>query len=475
MQNSCRTCMTQFSQTKTRGNSHKQSIFEKPKNCKKDANIMELLQEVQPQIKVECDDNLPKLMCFECIKNLLVSCTFLETYRNSDKNFREMLKEVNEMIVEIDHNVESSKNEKRRDSKITTNIDSENDAVEFVDEISYESGSKEQNIESSSSDSDWTISDESCHKEDLRNTSKSIQREVKIAVYDGEDEIELIKLPDQNEDGGLPCQECDAVLNNITLWRQHMRRNHLENIQKTKKINKPKRSKKLKCDYCDKVFPTTTRCKSHMRIHTDEKPYLCIECGKNFRGLSSLKIHMLRHKGEKNFECPQCPRKFVCASGLYNHEKIHSNDKPFVCETCGSSFRMKDDLKKHERCHKGIKNHKCDFCEMRFLTTEKQRRHMRTHTGEKPYRCQYCERAFAQSNDYIKHLRQHLGENVYQCELCPLRFPLVRDLRAHFVVHKDEDEETRARNLAARLEEQQKLEIKLGVAKKENPDKKIIK
>ncbi|XP_037808233.1 zinc finger protein 33B-like [Lucilia sericata] len=472
MQDSCRTCMIQFSQTKTRGNAQKQSIFEVPKNCKKGANIMELLQEVQPQIKVDCDDYLPKLMCFECIKKLLVSCTFLETYKNSDKKFREMLKEANdkgsndnfEMIVEIDHNVEVLENEKRRDP----NIDSENDALEFVDEISYESGSKEQNFENSSSDSDWTISNECCQKKDLKKTTV-------ITVYDGVDEIELTKLPDENEDGGVPCQECEAVLKNVTLWRQHMRTNHLENIPKTKKSNKPKSSKKLKCDYCDKVFPTATRCKSHMRVHTDEKPYLCIECGKNFRGLSSLKIHMLRHKGEKNFECPQCPKKFVCASGLYNHEKIHSNEKPFVCDICGSAFRMKDDLKKHERCHKGIKKHKCDFCEMRFLTTEKQRRHMRTHTGEKPYRCQYCERAFAQSNDYIKHLRQHLGDNVYQCELCPLRFPLVRDLRAHFVIHKDEDEETRARNLAARQEEQRKLEIKLGVAKIENADKKIVK
>lgn len=43
----------------------------------------------------------------------------------------------------------------------------------------------------------------------------------------------------------------------------------------------------------------------------------------------------------------------------------------------------------------------------------------------------------------------HLGENIYQCQLCPQRYPTVRLLQDHFGTHKDDDEETRARNLAA--------------------------
>lgn len=49
----------------------------------------------------------------------------------------------------------------------------------------------------------------------------------------------------------------------------------------------------------------------------------------------------------------------------------------------------------------------------------------------------------------MKHLRLHLGENIYQCELCPHKLKTVKLLRSHFATHKNDDEETKARNLAA--------------------------
>ena len=89
------------------------------------------------------------------------------------------------------------------------------------------------------------------------------------------------------------------------------------------------------------------------------------------------------------------------------------------------------------------------FSYCRFVTSEKVKRHTRIHTGEKPYKCNFCEKSYCQSSELIKHLRLHLGENVYQCELCPLKFKTVKILRTHFSSHKNDDEETKARNLAA--------------------------
>lgn len=96
------------------------------------------------------------------------------------------------------------------------------------------------------------------------------------------------------------------------------------------------------------------------------------------------------------------------------------------------------------------------FLLFRFNTNEKLQRHTRIHTGEKPYKCKYCEKAYCQSNELTKHLRFHLGENVYQCALCPQRFATVKLVKEHFILHKNDDKETRERNVA----ELNALEIK---------------
>lgn len=77
------------------------------------------------------------------------------------------------------------------------------------------------------------------------------------------------------------------------------------------------------CSFCSYSTYKSSNIKSHVRVHTQERPFVCKICHKGFNHKVSLDSHMHWHTGLKPFVCANCHRQFSNKTSLKRHVLIH--------------------------------------------------------------------------------------------------------------------------------------------------------
>ncbi|XP_055842944.1 zinc finger protein 26-like [Episyrphus balteatus] len=354
-------------------------------------------------IKVDFNDGMSQTMCSTCTSKLSDAYEFknqvLDSYRTfynqtSDLNFKEENDE-NDSELLVDGN---SSIELKKQLKIATNTESVNNL----------------GIPLSSHAVSFLLEHNNCktRKETPELPKEQNQTALeKEGVKNEEEEYEVYILPDtptQSEENEQPSTENKEDEHFELCSKDSNQPNHKESPSSEKENNNTSLAINVKTNDRKRTLSDRENENSisfdDMEPQTDENPkHSCHICYKTLARKSSLDVHLRIHANERNFVCPFCQKAFVQLANYRMHLRVHTKEKPFPCYYCGKSFSQSSSLKVH----------------------------MRSHTNEKNYLCQVCCKGFTNSSDLEKHERVHDINRQFECKICGNFYAQKANLRAH--------------------------------------------
>lgn len=117
----------------------------------------------------------------------------------------------------------------------------------------------------------------------------------------------------------LPTQQADNTCRTVVATKQVG--NLSISDSKSLSLNK-KAGKMIKCNFCERNFPTKHQVRSHERVHTGDRPFTCYICSVAFaHGGNMIKHIKSKHPSENPYTCRGCPAKFKTNEEVQVHRK----------------------------------------------------------------------------------------------------------------------------------------------------------
>ncbi|XP_030902512.2 zinc finger protein 493-like [Melopsittacus undulatus] len=208
--------------------------------------------------------------------------------------------------------------------------------------------------------------------------------------------------------------------------------------------------KTYRCQHCSYATSVHSNFRLHLKLHTNERQFVCEECNKAFKTADDLQKHSLIHV-KNGYKFGRCFYVGSCLEDLEWHHGMPVGMRPerdFGSLEGSKSVRS---LLSSEVCElqpdvqgaKGndllgqsqLQYYQCAECEYATYILSNLKLHVRIHRGERPYSCSICQKKFRTSSHLKRHRVMHYSSDYLKCRKCDYSTNKWLSLKQHLASH----------------------------------------